>query len=109
MHPSVVTWISAVVSEGICTLIPSNMHQTDEVMRLKEVGKVVKHMWQSGPFFGGWGGFEISRLGLVKGSPSHRNPVDHCWFRDRSVSPKKKSTDRRLEEKPLSFYGSPVL
>lgn len=51
MHPSVITWISAVVSESICTLIPSNMHQNDEVMRLKEVGKVVKHMWQSGPFF----------------------------------------------------------
>lgn len=44
MHPSVITWISAVVSEGICTLIPPNMYQTDEVMRLEKVGKVVEHM-----------------------------------------------------------------
>lgn len=58
MHPSVITWISAVVSEGICTLTPPNMSQIDGVVRLEEVRKVVQHMCL-------FIGFEISRLGVV--------------------------------------------
>lgn len=39
MNPSVITWISAVVSAGICTIIPPIMYQSDEDMRLEEVEK----------------------------------------------------------------------